>query len=134
MSGLISLILIVLLILKIVCKIDMWRFFILLILFIPLALADNPTTPTETITIDRQQELRNMLDHDCGACHGLSREGGLGSALTPEVLAGKSDDFLVTTILEGRKGTAMPPWKKFLKESEARWLVQQLRGLKNGVQ
>jgi cytochrome c55X len=113
-----------------VFKIDMWHFFILLILFIPLAVADKPSIPTETITIDRQQELRNMLEHDCGACHGLSLKGGLGSALTPEALAGKPDDFLVTTILEGRKGTAMPPWKTFLKESEARWLVQQLRELK----
>lgn len=100
----------------------MWRFFLVLILSIPAALAEFPCS-------ERQQELRNLLEHDCGACHGLTLQGGLGSALTPEALAGKSDDFLATTILEGRKGTAMPPWKKFLKESEARWLVLQLRNL-----
>lgn len=104
--------------------ISMWRFFLVLILSIPSALAEFPSP-------ERQQELRNLLEHDCGACHGLSLKGGLGSALTPEALAGKSDDFLVTTILEGRKSTAMPPWKKFLQESEARWLVQELRKIKD---
>jgi cytochrome c55X len=100
----------------------MWRFFLVLTVSIPAALAEFPST-------ERQHELRNMLEHDCGACHGLTLQGGLGSALTPQALEGKSDDFLVTTILEGRKGTAMPPWKKFLTESEARWLVNQLRNL-----
>lgn len=104
----------------------MWRFFLVLSLSIPAALAEFPSP-------ERQQELRNMLDHDCGACHGLTLQGGLGSALTPEALVGKTDDFLVSTILEGRKGTAMPPWKKFLKESEARWLVQQLREAKKNA-
>jgi cytochrome c55X len=107
------------------------RFFFALLLFTPFAFAEN--TPTEPPPLERQQELRNLLEHDCGACHGLTLQGGLGSALTPEALAGKSDDFLVTTILEGRKGTAMPPWKKFLKESEARWLVLQLRKVEKDV-
>jgi cytochrome c55X len=105
----------------------MWRIFLVLTFFIPLALAESSTVLSETIPLERQQELRNMLEHDCGACHGLSLKGGLGSPLTPEALAGKPNDFLVTTILEGRKGTAMPPWKKFLKQTEARWIVQQLR-------
>lgn len=105
----------------------MQRFFFILLLFMPFAFAES--TPNTTIPLERQQELRNLLQHDCGACHGLSLQGGLGSALTPEALTDKSDDFLVTTILEGRKETAMPPWKNFLKESEARWLVQQLRNL-----
>jgi cytochrome c55X len=108
----------------------MWRFLSVLTLFLPVvAIADNPNPEPK-----RQQQLRNMLEHDCGACHGLTLQGGLGSALTPDALVGKNDDFLVTTILEGRKGTAMPPWKKFLKDSEARWLIQQLREFKNGVQ
>jgi cytochrome c55X len=101
----------------------MWRPSLVLLFSISVTFAEFPNP-------ERQQELLNMLNHDCGACHGLSREGGLGSPLTPEALANKSDDFLISTILEGRKGTAMPPWKKFLKESEARWLVQQLREIK----
>jgi cytochrome c55X len=76
---------------------------------------------------DRQSELRNMLKHDCGACHGLTLKGGLGPALLPEALAGKPDEFLVSTILDGRKGTAMPPWQPFMNLDEAAWLVGILR-------
>jgi len=76
---------------------------------------------------ERQATLRNMLKHDCGACHGLTLKGGLGPALLPENLATLSDDFLVKTIQNGRKGTAMPPWKPFITEAETTWLVKQLR-------
>lgn len=76
---------------------------------------------------ERQSTLRNMLNHDCGACHGLTLKGGLGPALLPEVLAGKPDDFLISTILNGREGTAMPPWQPFMSRDEAAWLVGVLR-------
>ena len=76
--------------------------------------------------LERQKELQNMLSHDCGSCHGLTLKGGLGSSLLAEALVNKTDKFLVHTILEGRKGTAMPPWKPFLTEQEAYWLVQKL--------
>ena len=74
----------------------------------------------------RQQELQNMLKHDCGSCHGLTFKGGLGPSLLAEALINKTDAFLVQTIREGRKGTAMPPWKPFITEQEALWLVQKL--------
>lgn len=77
---------------------------------------------------ERQTELRNLLKRDCGACHGLTLKGGMGPALLPEALAGKSDDFLAETILNGRKGTAMPPWKTFMTRDEAFWLIGVLRG------
>lgn len=76
---------------------------------------------------ERQSALRNMLNHDCGACHGLTLKGGLGPALLPEALAGKPDDFLISTILNGRPGTAMPPWQPFMNRDEAAWLVGILR-------
>ena len=76
---------------------------------------------------DRQSTLLNMLNHDCGACHGLTLKGGLGPALLPEALAGKPDDFLISTILNGRPGTAMPPWQPFMNRDEAAWLVGILR-------
>lgn len=76
---------------------------------------------------ERQSTLRNMLNHDCGACHGLTLKGGLGPALLPEVLAGKPDEFLISTILNGRPGTAMPPWQPFMNRDEATWLVGLLR-------
>ena len=82
--------------------------------------ADEPTP-------DRQSTLRNMLKHDCGACHGLTLKGGLGPALLPEALDVKPDELLASTILNGRKGTAMPPWQQFISPAEAIWLVGILR-------
>jgi len=38
--------------------------------------------------------------------------------------------MLVSTILDGRPGTAMPPWKNLLTHDEANWIAEQLlRGL-----
>ena len=76
---------------------------------------------------ERRAELRHMVRHECGACHGLTRQGGLGPALTPGALADRPDKALVRTILEGRGGTAMPPWRRFLTPAEARWLVGRLK-------
>lgn len=87
----------------------------------PAVAADEPPT-------SRQSELRHLLDHDCGSCHGLTRRGGLGPALSPAALADRDDDFLVDTILFGRRGTPMPPWDRELTRGDARWLVDRLRG------
>ncbi len=76
---------------------------------------------------ERQTTLHNLLKNDCGACHGLTLQGGMGPALLPNSLAGKPDEFLVSTILNGRTGTAMPPWKNFMSQNEALWLVRVLR-------
>lgn len=75
---------------------------------------------------ERQAELRNMLKHDCGSCHGLTLKGGLGPSLLAQDLVNKPDDYLIETIQNGRKGTAMPPWKPFISEQETRWLVQDV--------
>ncbi len=79
----------------------------------------------------RQQELIYLLKQDCGSCHGLTLKGGLGPALLPQQLHGKSLDYLTTTILDGHPGTAMPPWRGLMAENEARWLAKALqRGVK----
>jgi cytochrome c55X len=75
----------------------------------------------------RQDELINLLKHDCGSCHGMTLKGGLGPALTKEALASKPADFLYNTIMLGRDHTAMPPWNNFLSNDEAVWLVDRLR-------
>lgn len=74
----------------------------------------------------RQSELFHLLKHDCGSCHGMTMKGGLGPALTPAALKGKSESFLVQTILKGRPGTPMPPWEAMLSHQEAVWLVKEL--------
>lgn len=78
---------------------------------------------------ERQKELVRLVRQDCGSCHGMRLTGGLGPALTPEALASKPAEALVRTILQGRPGTPMPPWKDFLSEPEAAWIVD---GLKKG--
>jgi cytochrome c55X len=83
------------------------------------------------ISTERQTELMYLLKQDCGSCHGMTLKGGLGPSLLPESLNGKPKVLLVTTILEGRTGTAMPPWKAMLTQDEAEWItVQLLQGVK----
>lgn len=78
----------------------------------------------------RQAQLFNLLRQDCGACHGMTLKGGLGPSLLPQALAGKTPELLRQTILDGRGGTPMPPWRGILSVDEVAWLVDQLR---NGV-
>ncbi len=75
---------------------------------------------------ERQRELVHLVRQDCGSCHGLTLQGGLGPALLPSTLADKPFDGLVATIIGGRPGTPMPPWHRFLAEDEARWIVARL--------
>ncbi len=75
---------------------------------------------------ERQAELLYLLKHDCGSCHGMTRKGGLGPALLPENLRDFPVEFLVTTVLDGRPGTPMPPWRGELSEVDALWLIEAL--------
>lgn len=80
----------------------------------------------------RRAELLNLVVQDCGSCHGLRMEGGLGLPLTPKALEGKDRDGLAITIMQGRPGTTMPPWNPFMTEEEAGWIVDMLKkGLPN---
>ncbi len=74
----------------------------------------------------RQNELRDLLLQDCGSCHGMTLKGGLGPALTPDVIATRSRDMVRTTIEQGRSGTPMPPWKNILDNDDINWLVDTL--------
>ena len=85
----------------------------------------------QDIAVTRQHELMNLLKQDCGSCHGLTMQGGLGPALTPQALSNKPKEAMVATILNGRPGTPMPPWGNQLTEAETRWLVDNLyQGIK----
>jgi cytochrome c55X len=75
----------------------------------------------------RQAELLYLLKHDCGSCHGMTRKGGLGPPLLPENLGGRSQLLMTDTILDGRPGTPMPPWRGLLTEQEVQWLVEAMR-------
>jgi cytochrome c55X len=99
------------------------RLALLAILAVPLAAtaveADEPSPV-------RQRELTHLVRQDCGSCHGMKLTGGLGSPLTAEALRDKPLEGLEATIHGGRPGTAMPPWKTILNESEIQWIVQKL--------
>ena len=86
----------------------------------------GPLGAAEDIADDRQRELENLLIQDCGSCHGLTLQGGLGPPLLPEQLASRSPDDLAAVILHGRPGTAMPPWHALLSPAEARWIAERL--------
>ncbi len=88
-------------------------------IFAPAAFAELDTA--------RQNELLYFIKHDCGSCHGMTLKGGLGPALLPETLSAQPKDYLVTTIMEGRKNTAMPPWKTMLSQEDAVWIAGQLQ-------
>jgi len=77
---------------------------------------------------ERQHELVRMVRQDCGSCHGMTLNGGLGPALTVEALKERNlpKESLVATIVDGRPGTPMPPWHRFMNEAEAAWVVDRL--------
>ena len=74
----------------------------------------------------RQKELVRLVRQDCGSCHGMTLQGGLGPALLPATLKDKPAEGLAATIYYGRPGTPMPPWKQFVSEAEANWIVDKL--------
>ena len=91
-----------------------------LLLALPLLAAAAEPAPA------RQQQLVRMVRQDCGSCHGMRLTGGLGPALTPEALADKPLESMAATIVFGRPGTPMPPWRAMLSEPEARWIAERL--------
>jgi len=86
----------------------------------------------QAISDSRQKELKHLLVQDCGSCHGLTMEGGLGPPLLAAEMAEKPKEWLRQVILDGIPDTAMPPWRPFMNEVEADWLVNILQqGLSN---
>ena len=74
----------------------------------------------------RQKELVRLVRQDCGSCHGMTLGGGLGPAPPPAALHDKPPESLLATTSNGPPGTPMPPWKQFMSEAEAGWIVQKL--------
>jgi cytochrome c55X len=93
---------------------------------IATAVITGVTFASEGLTQERQAELANLLEQDCGSCHGSLLKGGLGPSLLPDALQGKSAEFLKKTILDGRPNTAMPPWRPLLSEADVDWLTAEL--------
>lgn len=101
--------------------------FLMAISFFSAALCHADSVAASPLAASRQAELVRLVRQDCGSCHGLRLKGGLGPALLPEALADKPAASLVATVLGGRPGTAMPPWRGLLNEEEATWIVHALQ-------
>ena len=97
-----------------------------IVVVLTLLLAGSAVVALAEPTPARQKELIHLVRQDCGSCHGMTLQGGLGPALLPANLADKPAESLVATIVHGRPGTPMPPWHRFLAEDEARWIVAKL--------
>jgi cytochrome c55X len=73
------------------------------------------------------KRLEHMVQQDCGSCHGLTMKGGLGRPLTREALDELDPQAIASIILDGVRGTAMPPWRPLLREDEALWIANYLK-------
>ena len=72
-------------------------------------------------------KLANLVRQDCGSCHGLTLQGGLGKPLLSENLKIWDREQLVSIILDGVPGTPMPPWRALLSEADAQWIAERLQ-------
>ncbi len=88
-------------------------------------LVTGPTAASETNS--DAARLANLVRQDCGSCHGLTLQGGLGKPLTSEHLRTWSREQLVSIFLDGVPGTPMPPWRPLLSEADARWIADRLQ-------
>ena len=70
--------------------------------------------------------LERLVRQDCGSCHGLTLKGGLGPDIRPAALDHHDTTSLSAVILNGIPGTAMPPWRPLLSETEVQWIASYL--------
>ena len=72
-------------------------------------------------------DAEKAYEQECQGCHGPMHQGGVGSDIRPDKLKDKTSMFLAETILEGRAGTAMPPFKGTISKHEASQMVDYLQ-------
>jgi nitrite reductase (NO-forming)/hydroxylamine reductase len=74
--------------------------------------------------------VEKMFEKECQGCHGPNHEGGVGADLRPDKIAKKNAYTLVQTILNGRPGTAMPPFSEKMNKADAQKMVDYLQHFK----
>lgn len=105
---------------------------VVMLLFIPVSMLlsknanSSQLVEKQSVNANRQSELKNILLQDCGSCHGMTLKGGLGPALTKDIVSSLPRELVYFTISEGREGTPMPPWKNILAKNEINWIVDTL--------
>ena len=98
-----------------------WRSACALALGVALPPAATAQQPPDTL------KLTSLVRQECGSCHGLTLNGGLGKALTAEHLKRWDREQIIHIILDGVPGTPMPPWRPLLSEVEAAWIADALQ-------
>ena len=80
----------------------------------------------------RSIELGRANFGTCMGCHGQDAAGraGIGPRIASKsYLAAATDDFLITTIKQGRSGTTMIAWASILSDEQIHAVVSYLRSL-----
>ena len=90
-------------------------------------LTGTSVSAAQPLDQQRQDELIYLLHQDCGSCHGMTLQGGLGPPLLPEALAGKPANYLKQVISKGVPAKAMPPWENMLSAQDIDFLVIYLQ-------
>ena len=93
-----------------------------LLLFLILA----TTASAGEVSAPRAAELRHLVEQDCGACHGMTRKGGLGPDIRAQTLKGRDAEGLAQIIKDGIPDTAMPPWGPLLTDQDINWIAEYL--------
>lgn len=75
-------------------------------------------------------KVEEVFEKECQGCHGPNHEGGVGSDLRPNVIGKKNSHMLAETVLNGRAGTAMPPFKEKFSKDDADKMVDYLQHFK----
>jgi cytochrome c55X len=91
------------------------------------AVALTASSAASEPTAERRAQLEVMFLHDCGSCHGLTMNGGLGPSIRPSDVADLSDHDLATIITDGIPGTPMPPWGRHLSSEDVGWIIRLMR-------
>ena len=85
------------------------------------------TPSSKPLSEQRKSELTNLVRQDCGSCHGMTMQGGLGKPLLPDNLIDATAQEIAEIILSGVPGTPMPPWRGLLAKGDALWIATQLK-------
>ena len=75
-------------------------------------------------------DVEKMFEKECQGCHGPNHEGGVGSDLRPSQITKKNSYVLAEAILNGRAGTAMPPFANKMNKGDADKMVDYLQHFK----
>ncbi len=82
---------------------------------------------TTTSLVAGAFDAEKTYERECQGCHGPMHQGGVGSDIRPNVIKKKNSNMLAEVILEGKAGTAMPPFKASLSKNDAYKMVDYLQ-------